>query len=433
MSQLGQRLYPDFSTDFKGWETRPARYFLREKSVSVGNDWDKTQLLSLTKQGVIDRDIDSGVGKYPSSFEGYQLVEQGNLIFCLFDVEETPRTIGLVKNRGMITSAYTSYEVNKNVADPGFLEYLFVNIDNFKRYRPFYSGLRNTIPKGALLGTKVSLPPVEEQQAIADFLDRELTRIDTLTAKQESLIQHLEERKNALLKMRVLDIDPTQSTQKTHQKDWLTGVPASWLITKIGREFSLALGKTLNAATNNGDVETPYLRAGNVQDYGIDLSEVKTISATHKERAELSLLQGDVVVVEGGAGYGRSDVLSEPLVGWIFQNHVIRARSRGSISSQYLDFYIKYLRSIGHFEKLSAYATIPSISSEALGQISIPKPPVDASKNLVKRLRQEFAEHDALIDKSLRLIEILTERRSALVSAAVTGKIDVWGRTDGRL
>jgi type I restriction enzyme S subunit len=427
MTQPGQRLYPDFSSKAKGWDTRPARYFLKERSVSVGKDWDKTQLLSLTKQGVIDRDIDSGVGKYPSSFEGYQLVEPGNLVFCLFDVEETPRTIGLVKNRGMITSAYTAYQVNEGVAHPRFLEYLFVSVDNGKRYRPFYSGLRNTIPKGVLLGTMFSLPPIEEQKAIADFLDNELARIDALIEKQHDLIARLKERKNALLKMMILGLGRSSSTTQMTEYEWLAGIPADWKITKICREFSLTLGKTLNAATNQGEVIVPYLRAGNVQDSGIDLQEVKTIGVTVKEMTDLALLRGDVVVVEGGAGFGRSDVLADTLDGWVFQNHVIRARSRGTVTPEYLDLYIKYLRSIGHFEKLSAYATIPSISSDALGRIPIPKPPKEVATELVQSLTNDLSKHDTLIAKSFQLIAGLQARRSALVSNAVSGQIDVRG------
>lgn len=274
---------------------------------------------------------------------------------------------------------------------------------------------------------KIALPPVAEQTAIAAFLDNELARIDSLIDKQHDLIARLKERKNALLKMRILGLGRSSSTSRMTEHEWLAGIPADWKITKIGREFSLTLGKTLNAATNQGQVIVPYLRAGNVQDSGIDLQEVKTIGVTEKEMTDLALLRGDVVVVEGGAGFGRSDVLIDTLDGWVFQNHVIRARSRGTVTPEYLDFYIKYLRSIGHFEKLSAYATIPSISSDALGRIPIPKPPKEVATELVQSLTNDLRTHDTLIAKSFELIAGLQARRSALVSNAVTGKIDVRG------
>lgn len=331
--------------------------------------------------------------------------------------------------RGKVSSAYTVLRPRREI-EPRFYKYLFKSGRYVQGLATTTEQLRDgqsiRYEQFALL--RLPYPPLEEQKTIADFLDQELHRVDSLTEKQAMLVRRLRERKNALLKEHVLGIDSSSRASNSHQKEWLAGVPENWQITKIRREFSLTLGKTLNAAANSGDIETPYLRAGNIQESGIDLSETKTIAATAKERADLKLIEGDVVVVEGGAGYGRSDVLEQPLVGWIFQNHVIRARSQGSVPPEYLDYYIKYLRSIGHFEKLSSYATIPSISSEALGQISIPKPPVDVSRQIIKILQQEFREHDALITKSQRLIEILSERRAALISAAVTGKIDVRGK-----
>ena len=97
--------------------------FLRNKSLlrmteeKVGNRNDVT-LLSLTKQGVIIRDLSEGKGKFPKDFETYLIVRPNNLVFCLFDIDETPRTVGLVRNYGMLTGAYTNFEVNEDIVLP---------------------------------------------------------------------------------------------------------------------------------------------------------------------------------------------------------------------------------------------------------------------------------------------------------------------------
>jgi type I restriction enzyme S subunit len=330
--------------------------------------------------------------------------------------------------KGKVSSAYTVLRP-KRPLEPRFYKYLFKS----GRYVQGLSTTTEQLRDGQSIRYEqfallpLPHPPLEEQKAIADFLDNELTRIDSLIEKQHDLIARLKERKNALLKMMILGLGRSSSTSHMTQHEWLAGIPADWKVSKIGREFSLTLGKTLNAATNKGEVIVPYLRAGNVQDAGIDLQEVKTIGVTLKEKTDLALVRGDVVVVEGGAGFGRSDVLVDTLDGWVFQNHVIRARSKGTVMPEYLDLYIKYLRSIGHFEKLSAYATIPSISSDALGRIPIPKPPKEVAKELVQSLTNDLRTHDTLIAKSFELIAGLQARRSALVSNAVTGKIDVRG------
>ena len=80
----------------------------------VGGECRKYPLLSLTKGGVILRDVESGKGKFPKDFESYKIVKPGNIIFCLFDVDETPRTVGLSKYEGMITGAYDIFQI-KNI------------------------------------------------------------------------------------------------------------------------------------------------------------------------------------------------------------------------------------------------------------------------------------------------------------------------------
>ena len=196
---MASALYPDFRNPETDWETMPVRSLLRLEKEEVGERWADTQLLSLTKQGVIDRDIESGVGKYPASFEGYQYVQPGDLVFCLFDVEETPRTIGLVKNRGMITSAYTRARLDLSKIDPRYAEYLFIALDDEKRFRPFYNGLRNTIQKETFRSTRLSIPPLEEQRRIADFLDQEIAEIDESKSQATRIKVLLLERRQALI------------------------------------------------------------------------------------------------------------------------------------------------------------------------------------------------------------------------------------------
>lgn len=180
------------------WRVVPTRSVLRIVKEEVGQAWSSTPLLSLTKRGVVLRDIDSGEGKVPGSFESYQFVESNDLIFCLFDMDETPRTVGLVAQRGMITGAYTRFVVDSAVADPQFLEWYFISIDDGKRFRPLYTGLRKVIQKPRFLAAGLALPPLAEQLAIANYLDRETARIDTLIEEQQRLVEILLERRTAV-------------------------------------------------------------------------------------------------------------------------------------------------------------------------------------------------------------------------------------------
>src|SRR5690606_12580942 len=113
------------------WVVVPTRSALEIRKQLVGDAWDSTPLLSLTKEGIVQRDIDSA-GKHPESYETYQVVEPGDLVFCLFDMDETPRTVGHATRPGMITGAYTRFRVNREVALPAFLTYYYIAIDNEK-------------------------------------------------------------------------------------------------------------------------------------------------------------------------------------------------------------------------------------------------------------------------------------------------------------
>ncbi|EHC9021643.1 restriction endonuclease subunit S [Campylobacter jejuni] len=178
------------------WKLIKCKNFFVLKSIPIGDLWNKTKLLSLTLNGVIERDINNPEEKFPSDFSTYQIVKEGDLIFCLFDVAETPRTIGLSKLNGMITSAYTIFEIKNQ--EKRFLEYFFIDLDNRKNLKFLYRGLRNTISKEDLLNLKIPLPPLKEQEQIANFLDEKCKKIDLLIEKTEKQIKLIKEYKTTL-------------------------------------------------------------------------------------------------------------------------------------------------------------------------------------------------------------------------------------------
>jgi len=415
-------LYPDFSNPKSGWETTTVRSFLRLEKQEVGERWANTQLLSLTKQGIIPRDIDSGKGKYPASFEGYQFVEPQDLVFCLFDVEETPRTIGLVKARGMITSAYTRARLNLSRVNPRFAEYLFISIDDEKRFRPFYNGLRNTIQKETFRSTRLSIPTVNEQKRIADFLDRETAKIDALIAKQEQLVATLGERLQAEISKRVLQGLGTDADLKDSGVSWMGHIVSGWTVSRIGRHYDLTLGKMLNEQSQTEGVTLSYVRAGSIQEDGIDFENIKTMGFSSSDVKSYQILPGDVPVVEGGS-IGRSIYLPGGLPNWGFQNHVIRLRALKNQFPGFVDFYIKHLKAIGHFDRLSAFATIPNLSADKLSKIEMPVPPLSQQVAIFEHLSEETRLVKELQRKAAAAVDLLQERRQALISAAVTGKI----------
>ena len=165
----------------------------------VGSNSSNYQLLSLTQNGVIVRNLEKNAGKFPAEFNTYQVVIANDLIFCLFDLDVTPRTIGISNNHGMITGAYTILSAKSQIVFNKYYYYLYLMIDNSKKLSLYYTGLRNTIKKETFLSLPVVIPPLEEQVAVVEHLDRKTRIIEAIVANIKIQIDSLVELRRALI------------------------------------------------------------------------------------------------------------------------------------------------------------------------------------------------------------------------------------------
>jgi type I restriction enzyme, S subunit len=180
------------------WEQLANKHIFRLRKTLVGKRSSEYELLSLTLRGIIKRDMENPEGKFPAEFDTYQEVSPGDFVFCHFDVEETPRTVGLSEFFGMITGAYTVYSVADGV-DPRFLLHFYICADTDKKMRSLYKGLRNTIPKDVFGAFKTPLPPIEEQREIVAHIDEASRKIEDAIAIKEEQIAALKEYKTSLI------------------------------------------------------------------------------------------------------------------------------------------------------------------------------------------------------------------------------------------
>jgi type I restriction enzyme S subunit len=197
------------------WDLVPNRAVMRPSRHTVGHRSERFTLLSLTLRGVIPRDLEDMRGKFPASFDSHQMVEPGDFVFCLFDMDETPRTVGLSNETGMITGAYDVYKPT-GLADSEYLYYLFLSFDHRKQLKPLYRGLRKTIPGERFAAMKICLPPREEQAQIVQHIDKEVSRIDQAVRLAERQIELLAEYRAVLIADAVtgkLDLSAADSRQ----------------------------------------------------------------------------------------------------------------------------------------------------------------------------------------------------------------------------
>ena len=181
------------------WKIMRNKTFLSLTGEKVGNRANKYTLLSLTTKGVIVRDLESGKGKFPKDFDTYQIVKKDDLVFCLFDIDETPRTVGLVDTEGMITGAYTALKVNQSIALPEYVYRYYLCVDDIKALKPYYSGLRKTVRADKFLQLYLPLPSLDEQRAIVSYIEEKCQKIDTLITELQAEIDYLKEYKQRLI------------------------------------------------------------------------------------------------------------------------------------------------------------------------------------------------------------------------------------------
>jgi len=187
------------STCPEHWKIVRNKSFLSLTGEKVGKKASEFVLLSLTTKGVIVRDIESGKGKFPKDFDTYQIVKPNELVFCLFDIDETPRTVGLVETEGMLTGAYTAFKVHTELANPEYIYNYYLCVDNIKALKPYYSGLRKTVRADKFQQIYMPLPPLDEQQAIVAYIEEKCEKIDKLASELQSEIDYLKEYKQRLI------------------------------------------------------------------------------------------------------------------------------------------------------------------------------------------------------------------------------------------
>ena len=208
------------------WKKTKNKYVLNQIKNVVGDDWKRLTLLTLGKSGVKPRDMDGG-GKFPASFENYQTVEPNQLIFCLFDLDETPRTIGISKEYGMITSAYDVFSCTES-NDPNFWTYFYQIIDDHKGLRPFYTGLRKVVRSETFMGIEVFSPPLEEQKLISRYLDKKTEQIDKLIDKIQKKTELLKEQQTSLINQFVTKGLDEDAEMIDSGVEWIGSIPKHW-------------------------------------------------------------------------------------------------------------------------------------------------------------------------------------------------------------
>ncbi|PND56429.1 type I restriction endonuclease subunit S [Mycobacterium sp. ENV421] len=315
--------------------------------------------------------------------------------------------IGVSSLTGHISPDYKVFHISDSF-EPRYVHHLFRSPRYVGYFAAIATGVRpnaQRVTKTVLDATPVPLPSLVEQTRIADYLDRETREIDAMLSRMNELVASLRERKAGVIQRETVDRD---------------GV-----FTRLKFRADISLGKTVQGSQQQDDESfVNYVRAASIQHHGLELDDQR-MWMTADELAKYDLRTDDVLIVEGGAGYGRSVVLEADMPGWGFQNHVIRVRPQGDADGRFLDYCVKGHYSAGLIDVMVDGATIPALSSEKARELPIPDLDLDEQIKIADQLDEATAQVDAMLARVADLKALLLERRAALITDVVTGRNQV--------
>lgn len=412
---------------------RPSRFKQVFKERSERSETGEEELLSVSAYtGVTPRSEIIGDGDFLSraeSLEGYKKCEPGDLVMNIMLAWN--RGLGITNYSGIVSPAYSVFKI-QGENSPRFLDYLVRSDATTAYFKAFSAGVidsRLRLYPDVFGSLRCVLPPAPEQVAIAAFLDRETAKIDALVEEQRRLVELLKEKRQAVISHAVTKgLDPTVP-MKDSGVEWLGEVPAHWEAVALKRLCDLLKDGT-HLPPQRVDEGIPLLSVRNVQEGKFDLREDDSLisQADYEQLARTFIPQPqDVLLAIVGATLGKSALVPDGLGPFHIQRSLAIFRPSPCLLSAWLHAVFE---SSG-FQKLLwrhvGYSAQPGIYLGVLGDFGIPVPPLDEQTTIIEATGKHLAQIDDLLSTAESAITFLQERRSALISAAVTGKIDVRG------
>lgn len=412
----------------KDWDVVPHKRVMH-KVKKICEQYSGEDIISLTMNGVIKRDLTAG-GKMPTSFDGYQYVKPNDLLLCLFDIDVTPRCVGVVKNYGVTSPAYSRFVMHDGYYN-AYYDYLLRAIDDDKVFVHLSKNLRSSLTESDFGAIKTCVPSLAEQKRIVTFLDAQCAEIDAVLEKTRASIEEYKKLKQAVITQAVTKGIRGDRPMKNSGIEWIGEIPAEWRKTQLRHCAAIKSGITLGKKYEKTDslVERPYLRVANVQDGYVDLSVLTTIEVTQDEDLKYRLRAGDVLMTEGGDRdkLGRGCVWHGEIEPCLHQNHIFAVQtSKDTLLPEFLEYLTVSDVGRSYFDVTAIKTTnLACTSSSKVLAFTIPLPSVEEQAEIVEALNTKCAGIDALIAKKQQYLTEIENYKKSLIYEYVTGKKEV--------
>lgn len=389
---------------------------LMKKVKCIREKYTGEDVLSLTMKGVLIRDLDNPSGKMPATFDGYQFVEAGNLLMCLFDIDVTPRCIGLIKNNGVCSPAYSQFKLN-NLADAGYYYYYYLNLDNTKELLHLAKNLRHSLTEEQFGAIPTALPPLDVQKKISHKLERKVSEADALITNVQAQIEKLKAHKQSLITEVVTKgLDPNVPMRDSGV-EWIGTIPASWKTIRVKQLLRERKERSVNGK------EEPLSMSQKVGLVPTKMLDMIPNMASSFVGAKLAYVD-DLVFNKLKAHLGVFSVSKYD--GLVSPDYAVYY-STGIIDLKYLEYLFKTPQCISEFRKRSTgiAAGLTRLYTDGLFAIECPMPSKDEQAEIVLFLNEKCAQIDELMSLKQTKIEKLEQYKRSLIYEYVTGKKEV--------
>lgn len=268
----------------------------------------------------------------------------------------------------------------------------------------------------------IPLPPLYEQQAIANYLDKQVGKINDLIAEQKQAIENWKAYKQSLVTETVTKGLNPDVEMKDSGIEWIGEIPSHWEIAKVKHLYEVSLGKMLqNNPKNEDDIYVPYLRSANIYWNGLDLTDVRKMWVSQTDKVKYELTKGDLIVSEGG-DIGVACFWDGSIDECYIQNALHRVRGYDVNNLTYLYYWLFAIKHNGYLDLVCNKISIAHFTKEKFMNTPILKIPLLEQQQIANYLDKKCSKIDQTIEQKQALIKQLEEYKQSLIYECVTGK-----------
>ena len=402
------------------WQVRRLKNLFEIRKRIVGEEGH--QVLSITQRGIRIKDIESNDGQLSMDYSKYQIVQPGD--FAMNHMDLLTGYVDISPYSGVTSPDYRVFVLRDGIiCEPKYFLFL---LQNAYRQRIFYAlgqGAsefgRWRLPADQFNDFRVPFPPLGEQGLISAFLDREISKIDTLIAEQEKLLALLAEKRQATISHAVTKGLNTDVPMKNSGVDWFGDVPEHWPILPAKRCASVFVPQRNKPELNVVGSGTYWatmedMKKGHITSTNFWVSDEARLEAGSR------ILRAGAVIASCVGNFGVASINDVDIV----VNQQLQAFiSTPSINNKFLCYIVLISRT--YFERIGTTATLVYVNQQGFENMPTLLPPISEQLAIVEFLDIKIAELDLVCNRATQVISCLNERRSALIAAAVTGQIDV--------